>query len=107
MTKLSWWRRMIGRWAAGTRRAAFAASNVNERNVTAGIDWTALYRDRYNYDRDQVLEQALLAWRLNPLAAASSTCKISTSSTASSSTATTRRPSPSCASSGTTPSTTS
>src|SRR5512143_2396300 len=68
MTKLSWWRRMIGRWAAGTRRAAFAASNVNERNVTAGVDWTALYRDRYNYDRDQVLEQALLAWRLNPLA---------------------------------------
>src|SRR5512142_3126883 len=49
-------------------RAPFAASSVTERNVAHGVDWSALYRDRYSYDRDKVLSEALLAWRLNPLA---------------------------------------
>jgi hypothetical protein len=46
----------------------FAASPVSERNVAQGIDWNGVYRDRYNYDREQIYEQALIAWRLNPLA---------------------------------------
>jgi hypothetical protein len=48
-------------------RQTFGASNVNERNVTQGIDWNGVYRDRYDYDRETVIAQALLAWRLNPL----------------------------------------
>ena len=50
------------------KRQSFAASNVTERNVTQGVDWNAVYRDRYNYQRDTVLQESLLAWRLNPLA---------------------------------------
>jgi hypothetical protein len=50
------------------RRTGFGASPVNERNVTHGTDRNAVYRDRYNYQRDTVLSEALLAWRLNPLA---------------------------------------
>jgi hypothetical protein len=49
-------------------RFGTSPSAVNERNVTAGIDWNAVYRDRYNYQRDTVLQESLLAWRLNPLA---------------------------------------
>lgn len=51
---------------AGRRR--FGASAISERNVTHGTDWNAVYRDRYNYQRDTVLQESLLAWRLNPLA---------------------------------------
>ncbi len=50
------------------QRATFGASPVSDRNVTQGIDWNAVYRDRYNYQRDTVLSESLLAWRLNPLA---------------------------------------
>jgi hypothetical protein len=49
-------------------RSTFGASAVSERNVTHGTDWNAVYRDRYNYQRDTVLQESLLAWRLNPLA---------------------------------------
>src|SRR5512143_1057008 len=49
-------------------RAPFAASSVTERNIAQGLDWSALYRDRYSYDRQKILDEALLAWRLNPLA---------------------------------------
>lgn len=49
-------------------RKTFAASNVSDRNFTQGVDWNAVYRDRYNYQRETVLQEALLAWRLNPLA---------------------------------------
>jgi len=49
-------------------RARFGASPVTERNVSQGTDWNAVYRDRYNYQRDTVLQESLLAWRLNPLA---------------------------------------
>jgi hypothetical protein len=45
-----------------------AASPVTERNVTQGIDWNGVYRDRYNYEREKVYDEALIAWRLNPLA---------------------------------------
>src|SRR5512140_1133692 len=44
------------------------ASGVNDRNVIQGTDWNALFRDRYHYDRQTLLDEALKAWRLNPLA---------------------------------------
>ena len=46
----------------------FAASRVSDSNISQGTDWNGVYRDRYNYQRDTVLKEALLAWRLNPLA---------------------------------------
>jgi hypothetical protein len=46
----------------------FGASPITDANVTQGTDWNAVYRDRYNYQRDTVLSEALLAWRLNPMA---------------------------------------
>ncbi len=84
MKRPSWWDRLLGRrlasgrepsasvGARGVNAARFdrfqGASGVNERNVTQGVDWGGLYRDRYDYDRTRVLEEALRAWRLNPLA---------------------------------------
>ncbi len=68
MTKPSLLDRLLGR--SRTLRgssAQFGASGVNERNVSQGTNWNAVYRDRYDYDRAKVLEEALLAWRLNPL----------------------------------------
>src|SRR5574340_346862 len=49
-------------------RATFGASSVSDRNFTQGIDWNGVYRDRYSYQRDTVLQESPLAWRLNPLA---------------------------------------
>jgi hypothetical protein len=50
-------------------RAIFAAAAAeNERTITRGIDWSAVYRDRYDYQRQTVLEEAIRAWRLNPIA---------------------------------------
>jgi len=49
-------------------RAMFAASPVTERNVTQGVDWNGVYRDRYSYQRSTVLAETLLAWRMNPMA---------------------------------------
>ena len=51
-------------------RRIFAASPVSERNVTQGTDWNGVYRDRYQYQRSTVLDEALTAWRLNPMARA-------------------------------------
>lgn len=44
------------------------SARVNESNITRGVDWSALYRDRYTYARESVQAEALRAWRLNPLA---------------------------------------
>ncbi len=72
MRQASWWRRMLGRWlpAEGQEasRSSFGASAVTERNVAQGVDWTGLYRDRYDYERGRVVEEAIRAWRMNPLA---------------------------------------
>src|SRR5512140_3813963 len=75
MQKQSWWRRAAQRMArvgermGGTRFDRFqGASGVSERNVTQGTDWGGLYRDRYDYDRGRVIDEAIRAWRLNPLA---------------------------------------
>ncbi len=35
---------------------------------TQGTDWNGVYRDRYNYQREVVQDEAILAWRLNPMA---------------------------------------
>ena len=82
MHRSSWLTRLIQSFKSSPRSAKFAASpvnparhnqfqgasGVNERNVSQGVDWTAAYRDRYNYDREKINAEALLAWRLNPLA---------------------------------------
>lgn len=39
-----------------------------ENTILIGTPWQGLYRDRYGYDRDTLLEEAIRAWRLNPLA---------------------------------------
>ncbi|MGE5072510.1 MAG: hypothetical protein ACM3MF_03705 [Anaerolineae bacterium] len=49
-------------------RSSFGASAVTDANIGYGLDWSGLYRDRYHYDREKVQAEALLAWRLNPLA---------------------------------------
>ncbi len=68
MQKPSLFQRLRNIFTNELSRTQFGASGVNERNVTQGLDWSALYRDRYSYDRQKVLDEALLAWRLNPLA---------------------------------------
>jgi hypothetical protein len=49
-------------------RDRFAASAITDGNFNRGLDWNAVYRDRYHYQRENVLKESLLAWRLNPLA---------------------------------------
>ena len=44
------------------------AAAENERTITRGLDWSAVYRDRYDYQRQEVQEEAIKAWRLNPMA---------------------------------------
>lgn len=39
-----------------------------ENTFLIGRSWNGLYRDRYSYQRDTLLEEAIRAWRLNPLA---------------------------------------
>lgn len=39
-----------------------------EQTFLIGQSWNGLYRDRYSYQRDTILEEAVRAWRLNPLA---------------------------------------
>ncbi len=39
-----------------------------EQTFLIGQSWNGMYRDRYSYQRDIILEEAVRAWRLNPLA---------------------------------------
>lgn len=39
-----------------------------EQTFLIGQSWNGLYRDRYSYDRETILDEAIRAWRLNPLA---------------------------------------
>lgn len=39
-----------------------------EQTFLIGQPWNAMYRDRYSYQRDTLNEEAVRAWRLNPLA---------------------------------------
>jgi hypothetical protein len=75
MHKTSFFHQLIGRIASNIQARlspqamrAHMSSPITEANVTQGTDYSALYRDRYDYDRQKILEEALLAWRLNPLA---------------------------------------
>ena len=45
-----------------------ARPSETENTVMVGEPWNGLYRDRYAYERDTLLEEAVRAWRLNPLA---------------------------------------
>lgn len=39
-----------------------------EQTFLIGQSWNGMYRDRYSYDRDTLLQESVRAWRLNPLA---------------------------------------
>lgn len=39
-----------------------------EQTFLIGHEWAGLYRDRYAYARDTLIEEAVSSWRLNPLA---------------------------------------
>lgn len=39
-----------------------------ENTILIGQPWESLYRDRYSYERDTLIGEAVKAWRLNPLA---------------------------------------
>lgn len=39
-----------------------------EQKFYIGQSWNGLYRDRYAYDRETILQEAIRAWRLNPIA---------------------------------------
>jgi hypothetical protein len=39
-----------------------------DNTILIGNAWNGLYRDRYGYDRDTILYESIMAWRLNPLA---------------------------------------
>lgn len=39
-----------------------------DNNFLIGRSWNSMYRDRYSFQRDTLLEEATRAWRLNPLA---------------------------------------
>lgn len=43
-------------------------TNETEQTFLIGQQWNGLYRDRYSYDRDVIIFEAVRAWRLNPLA---------------------------------------
>jgi hypothetical protein len=47
--------------------AKFAVAET-EQTIMVGIDWNAVYRDRYSYQRKTIQDEVLKAWRLNPLA---------------------------------------
>ncbi len=67
MPKASLLARLFRRTVSPAAQRLTLASAVTESNVSQGANWNALYRDRYDYDRQKVLDEALLAWRLNPL----------------------------------------
>lgn len=39
-----------------------------EQTFLIGQSWETMYRDRYSYERDNLIQEAVRAWRLNPLA---------------------------------------
>jgi hypothetical protein len=43
-------------------------TSETDNTILIGQPWNGLYRDRYAYERDTILEEAVRAWRLNPLA---------------------------------------
>jgi hypothetical protein len=39
-----------------------------EQTFLIGNQWTGSYRDRYSFDIDQLIQDSIMAWRVNPLA---------------------------------------
>jgi hypothetical protein len=56
--------------AEGAASPATLSSKVQEldSNFYPGNNMSALYRDRYDYDRQTILAECLRAWRVNPIA---------------------------------------
>lgn len=50
------------------RRQALAIAETENYFTVGASNWTSSDRDRYPYDRQEILQQALEAWRVNPLA---------------------------------------
>jgi hypothetical protein len=61
------WQR-IGQAFTPARRRRLAVSETDSTFTAGARSWGRDERERYDYDREQVLEQALEAWRTNPLA---------------------------------------
>jgi len=63
------WKQLLSRWIEPevARRVKLALLET-ENTITLGWRSSANERDRLDYDREQVLEMALEAWRTNPLA---------------------------------------
>lgn len=55
-------------FGAGRRRARLAAGEAAHYFTSGARRWDSSERERYDYDREDVLAQALEAWRANPLA---------------------------------------
>ncbi len=51
-----------------SKRAALSAIAETDDTFRLGADYRARFRDRYTYDRQRILQDALRAWRVNPLA---------------------------------------
>lgn len=43
-------------------------TTITDNNFMIGQQWNGMYRDRYSYQRDTLTQEAIRAWRLNPLA---------------------------------------
>src|SRR5512142_3325349 len=64
------WQRMTGQQQAERQQLQQRELLTETENYfTLGArSWSSDERDRYDYDREQMLAQALEAWRVNPLA---------------------------------------
>ena len=60
--------RFLGNEITRQVREALAAAETDNSFVVGSRGWNTNERDRPDYDRSKVLEQALEAWRVNPLA---------------------------------------
>ena len=44
------------------------STTETDATITRGRAWNSMYRDRYAYDRQEIMDEAVKAWRLNSLA---------------------------------------
>ena len=58
--------RLLGRPAES--RAQLAAAETENYFTLGARNWGSEERDRYDFDREEMLRQALEAWRVNPIA---------------------------------------
>jgi hypothetical protein len=68
MSITSWFTRNIFRHEIGRQVRAILSTENDATFSTGARGWNASDRDRYDYDREEVLRLALEAWRVNPLA---------------------------------------